>query len=241
LWLASGGRGFTHVVNGTDRFRLDARQAPHAAPIEWEPEQYGAVMAEIHAGAHVLDVGAFNGLYSIGAALRVGEAGHVVAVEASPATARRLRANVRANSLQRVIRVVEAVCADQAGERVTFHASDDGGMTDSAVAGGQGSTVLELPTTTIDRIVADLGLTPAVIKIDVEGYEDLVIRGAADTLREFRPVVFVELHPTQLASRGVTVSHIVDRLASLGLACADARLGPNPPTGTLFAFRPALR
>jgi FkbM family methyltransferase len=240
LWIGSGGRGFTHVVNGTDRFRIDARQAPHAAAIEWEPEQYAAVMAEIRPGAHVLDVGAFNGLYALGAAMRVGNAGRVVAVEASPRTAHRLRSNVRANALERVITVVEAVCADRAGQRLVFHTSDDGSMIDSAVGGGPGSSALELPTTTIDRMVGELGLKPSVIKIDVEGYEDLVICGAAETLERFHPTVFVELHPAQLATRGIAVSHIAELLASYGLTCSDpGATDPNLPPGTLLGFKPA--
>jgi FkbM family methyltransferase len=244
LWIGSRGRGFVHEVNGTDRLRIDIRQAPHAAPIVWEPDDYAAVMAEVRRGDHVIDVGAFSGLYALGAALRVGAEGCIVAIEASPHSARRLRANVRVNRLGAIIRVVEAVCADRADERISFYASRDGGMTDSVVggAGSNGARALQLPTTTIDAVVRDLNLHPRVMKIDVEGYEDLVLRGAAETLRRHRPVVFLELHPEQLAARGIAAATIIDELAETGLTCADTRLGNGAiPAGILFAFRPTVR
>lgn len=244
LWLGSGGRGFVHDVNGTDRFRVDIRQAPHAAPIIWEPEDYSAVMAEVRRGGEMIDVGAFIGLYALGAAVRVGPAGRVIAIEASPPSARRLRANVRANRLGGVIRVVEAVCSDRPGELVSFYASQDGGMTDSAVAGDDpGLSALRLPTITIDALVRDLDLRPDVIKIDVEGYEDLVLRGASDTLRRFHPVVFVECHPDQLAKRSIAVANIVQQLAESDFTCTDARIEDHAslPPGTLLAFRPGHR
>lgn len=244
LWVGSGGRGFIHDVNGTDRLRIDIRQAPHAAPIVWEPEDYAAVMAEIRRGDQMIDVGAFSGLYALGAAIRVGAAGRVVAIEASPESARRLRANVRVNRLGAIVRVVEAVCTDRADQRISFYASRDGGMTDSVIgsADSNGAQALRLPTTTIDALVDDLNLRPTVIKIDVEGHEDLVLRGAAGTLRRHRPVVFLELHPEQLAARGIAARTIVEQLAETGLTCTDPRLGNRAiPAGTLFAFRPTLR
>ncbi len=240
LWVASGGRGFVHTINDYDRFRIDVRQAPHSAPIIWEPEQYASVMAHVREGAHVIDVGAFVGLYALGAAIRVGSTGRIVAIEASPRSARRLRANVRANRFNNVIHVVEAVCADRVGDTVVFFASEGGGMTDSAVGSAGVATTLRLQTTTVDSLVADLSLRPSVIKIDVEGFEDLVLKGCVETLRRFRPVVFMECHPDMLAKRGVVVGEVVKTLADCGLGCDDSRLndGTHLSSGAMLTFRP---
>ena len=59
----------------------------------------------------------------------------------------------------------------------------------------------EIPVTlkTLDALVFDEGLVaPDLIKIDVEGAEELVLRGAARVLREVRPRLFMEIHSGQL-------------------------------------------
>ena len=58
---------------------------------------------------------------------------------------------------------------------------------------------LEVPTVALDRcIYGEKALRPpTVIKIDVEGAELLVLRGASCTLTEYHPHLFVEIHGTQ--------------------------------------------
>jgi hypothetical protein len=50
-----------------------------------------------------------------------------------------------------------------------------------------------VPVTTVDAAVAEHGLLPAVVKIDVEGGEVAVVRGMAETLSSARPTVLVEV------------------------------------------------
>ena len=55
------------------------------------------------------------------------------------------------------------------------------------------------------------------IKMDVEGAEPQVIRGAARLLKEDRPVILSELHPTQLErASGVTADEFLTQLGALG-------------------------
>lgn len=57
---------------------------------------------------------------------------------------------------------------------------------------------LEIPTVTLDSCVhGERQLRPPdVVKIDVEGAEFLVLRGASQTLSEYHPRLFVEIHGT---------------------------------------------
>lgn len=77
--------------------------------------------------------------------------------------------------------------------------------------------VVTVPTVTLDSYVRSSGLVPSVIKIDVERHEPAVIRGAADLLKQHRPVVVAELlsgHPESdevrelLAGQGYSAHHI---------------------------------
>lgn len=56
------------------------------------------------------------------------------------------------------------------------------------------------------------------MKIDVEGFELHVLRGAARILSTYKPGLFIELHPKQLANMGLSVEEVVALLASHGYA-----------------------
>lgn len=53
----------------------------------------------------------------------------------------------------------------------------------------------EVTVTTLDRVVTQQGLQRvSLVKIDVEGAESRVLAGAAETLKQHRPNLIVELH-----------------------------------------------
>ena len=73
---------------------------------------------------------------------------------------------------------------------------------------------------TIDHYSQALGIAPDVIKIDVDGYEAKVLPGAAETLRDHRPVLLLELHRAKFTRRfGVSRTDIVRPLFELGYTC----------------------
>ena len=55
-----------------------------------------------------------------------------------------------------------------------------------------------VPTVTIDAVAERLRLQPDVLKIDVEGAELSVLKGALDTLRKSRPIILIEIHSEEL-------------------------------------------
>ena len=56
-----------------------------------------------------------------------------------------------------------------------------------------GTGIIEVPTTTLDALVHELGVVPDLIKIDVERHEPAVVRGGIETFTEHRPIVVIEL------------------------------------------------
>jgi hypothetical protein len=69
----------------------------------------------------------------------------------------------------------------------------------------------------IDDVVPELGLTRVdVVKIDVEGAEVLVLRGARETLMRFHPKLVMEVLPDHLANLNTSVEELLSLLNELG-------------------------
>lgn len=145
----------------------------------------------LHAGAVVYDIGAHAGFFSLLCSRLVGERGRVVAFEPRVGNAARLRANVAANAANNV-EVREAAVSDRAGEAsFLMHASSLEGFLSDDSTDGATTTVR---TETIDALV-EAGLpVPQLLKIDVEGGEGAVIRGAARTIAMHEPELLIEIH-----------------------------------------------
>lgn len=123
-----------------------------------------------------VDVGANVGSYSILACSAVGASG--VAFEPVPSTFQRLSENLNLNHLQGKVQAVNKGVGDKNG---VIHFTSKHDTTNHALANGEiGEDSVPVQITTLDSELQ--GLNPALIKIDVEGFETPVLRGAADTL-----------------------------------------------------------
>lgn len=152
-------------------------------------------------GGTVVDVGANVGLHTIPLALAVGT-GKVMAFEPVPENVKRLQENVERNRLRNV-EIYPFALSDEDGS-ATMHLSRDpayGTLMSTAVAHVAGESI-ETSTRRLDDVWRMAG-QPAVsaIKVDVEGAELRVLRGAKDLLATCRPVLLVEA--AQPAERAV--------------------------------------
>lgn len=171
----------------------------------------------VEPGGVVLDLGAHLGTFALLAADR-GLA--VVAVEASPINVAMLEASVRANSLE--VTVVHAAIGDRSGTVRFGHRGPHG-----QVAAGWRAGAVEVPLRTVDDIVAELGVPPpALVKLDVEGFELAAVTGMKELLRrEPRPVVLYESNSHTLRMFDVAPRDLVRAFEDLGYAVhlADER------------------
>ena len=159
--------------------------------------------SRVRAGTTAIDVGANIGLFTVPLARAVGSRGRVIAIEPDAENLARLEANLRLNRLANVL--VERVAAgDRDGEAELHLANDPAFHSTAVVYDGRGiGRALRVPVTRLDTIWMRLG-RPAVsvIKIDVEGGEAAVLRGAEALLRETRPALLIEADTERL--RAVT-------------------------------------
>jgi len=146
----------------------------------------------IRTGDVVFDIGANVGFYTLLAAARVMPRGKVVAFEPLGQNARFIHRHLRINNIDRV-QVIEAAVGETNGTvRFKRHASSAMGRVSE-----DGSLVVEqvsLDELCDARTIPD----PTLIKIDVEGGELSVLRGAARMLQRARPSIFLATHGAQI-------------------------------------------
>ncbi|ORW47507.1 hypothetical protein AWB89_10280 [Mycobacterium paraense] len=149
----------------------------------YEPVLSEFILRHVQEGDVCVDAGANIGYFTLLFAKRVGPSGKVIAIEAAPDTARRLRANVELNGVDRIVDVVQAACAAEKGELTFYlHPRVDAFSRLSPPVKGDfdrrftGSTWI--PTAvTADTLAAIVGAdAPRVsfIKVDVEGAETAI-------------------------------------------------------------------
>jgi FkbM family methyltransferase len=191
---------------------------------EWEPKTWHALEQHVPVGGTFVDVGAHIGWYSLKAAKAVGPKGRVIAVEPNHETLLRLRDNIRASGASAVIVVAPVACYDSE-TTVNFFAAPRANTGESSLsstnASQQGAVAAsyQVRARRLDDVMREAGVTRVdAVKIDVEGAEFLVLKGAVETLDRYRPVVAVELIDRQLKSLGASVEEVMAFMRSHGYA-----------------------
>lgn len=166
-----------------------------------------------------VDVGANQGEFTLFASKRVPN-GTVIAFEPMSLFYDRLVTNVALNKLDNV-RCLRVGLSDTSGE-VPIYFNEDNALNHEGLASlfplGEregGKEVITL--TTLDAVVNTHGIDRVdFIKIDVEGSELPVLKGAESALRRFKPALMVELNDETASKAGYKVGDMVSWLQSLG-------------------------
>lgn len=152
------------------------------------------LLSTIRRGATVMDIGAHKGGYLFWMQQLVGETGKVIAFEPQLKGYEYLS---KLRSLMRWdhVRVENMALSDEEAETtlyiqeqifdVSFEASLENKYTSGVIT-------QQIMTSTIDRYCTRHHLSPSFLKIDVEGHEWNVLKGAKETLRQFHPAILLE-------------------------------------------------
>jgi FkbM family methyltransferase len=162
----------------------------------------------------MIDVGGSYGIFSVAAARLVGEQGTVVTFEPARATFEILERNIALNHSSQV-KAMRMALADKPGKLRLYHDADP--SRNSLAPEGTAQDFEEVDVRTLDSVVQDLGLSRIdFIKIDAEGADELVCRGAVETLKRFRPPIFFEDNRAAASQLGLQGVGTAAFLASLG-------------------------
>ena len=185
----------------------------------------------LSAGARIFDLGAHQAVIALMLAREVGPSGRVVAIEAEPHNARIALANRELNDASNLI-VLHAAGAANPGV-ISFAEGLNGQIDERSGAGN-----VEVRAITVDELADEHGV-PALVMIDVEGYEGHVLDGATRTLSDGNTTFLVEVHE-ELIDFGGDAEEIVERFLGFEryVAVEDddplVALEGDPPPGRFF-------
>jgi FkbM family methyltransferase len=143
-----------------------------------EFEDMGLVLHALRPGDLFVDVGTNVGSYTVLAAGVCGAS--VIAFEPIPSTFGHLLDNIRLNNLESLVIAKNMGLGASPGD-LRFSDTLDAANHVIAVEENKATTGVLVSVDTLDAVLQ--GLSPSIIKIDVEGYEIGVIKGAPNTLR----------------------------------------------------------
>jgi FkbM family methyltransferase len=186
----------------------------------YEPQETNLQRHLLAPGMTFVDVGANWGYFSLFAAGLLGPTGRIASLEPDPRLHALLQANLRHNRITNVTPLPFAA-ADRNGT-LSLAAFDEsqGNWGLSRLTDQPAAATLAIPTVRIDELLDDLGIDQVdLLKMDIEGSEDLALTGmAAGLARNRYRFVLLEVHPALLAERGRTFEEAVEPLRAAGYA-----------------------
>ena len=167
----------------------------------------------VPAGSLVIDVGANVGFFSLRFAKWVGNGGEVISIEPEDRNYNSLISALKREGLLNRVHTLKAVAAAASGmmrlEINPLHPADHKLSRDDSG--------LPVTAVTLDDLVEEKRRRrPALVKIDVQGAEMLVLMGAIDILKIAGPALFIELQEEGLNRFGTSVTAILNYLSARG-------------------------
>lgn len=211
--LARGNRGIPVQVCGVP-FLVTPETAAALDP-RYEEGKFEAVLSDLREGDTAFDLGAHHGLYTLAMMKRVGDSGRVAAFEPCPASYGRLRRNVSLNPERARVILESLAVAGRSGWTELW--VDDADLTSSSLASRSGRAV-RVGAVTLDDYCARTGLRPRLLKIDVEGAELEVLRGAEHLIRTTRDLT---LHLEVHVAPGLVIDDLARFLRERGFVLSD--------------------
>jgi len=165
-------------------------------------------------GSLFIDVGANFGVYTLLASKLVGETGKVIAFEPTAQSFAILRQNIELNHFSNVRAFQVALAQTRRKAWLNYGWDPVGNWLGDSPCGNEGE---EVQTEALDQLLEENGIDRVhAIKIDVEGAEELVLRGAIRCLTTQCPIVIFEFNPGCAARLGLSPFGARDFLRNLG-------------------------
>ena len=198
----------------------------------FEPETVRCYQNIVKAGDVVLDIGANIGAHALLLGRAVGPSGKVYAFEPTDYAYTKLSRNRslnpdladRIHCIQSMLVYQEVVGKPTPGLYSSWPLKEEVGLHE--LHQGRLMTTTGAEARTLDSIVLSLKLDRVdCIKLDIDGFECGMIRGANAVLSRWHPVIIMELAPYALEEQSETLGNLIDLLKSYGYSLFDLSKG----------------
>jgi len=199
----------------------------------YEPEMAHLVEEFLPRNRDVIDVGANVGFFAVKFAKLIARQ-KVLAVEPTENALRFLRDNLRRNEVDNRVTVFPGVASDKEGSvELNFIAGKEeyssiGVIAHPSVA-GQNQDLIKVSAKTLDSLAEENSISAGFLKVDVEGAEHLVFKGAKEILKKHRPIVLSELCDPLLRRNNSSAQEVIQMLRDQSYDIYDAGDPDSPP------------
>lgn len=181
----------------------------------YEPDWTAWFLQTIAPGAHIVDVGANIGYYTVLFGRQAGRSGRVLSCEPDAVNHELLTRNVDANDLAPQVTIAATALGDRTGS-ITLHrdprAAGVHSISRANLPAPEAATEVSVAVDTLDELVARTLGRVDLIKMDAQGAEGLILRGATRTLAANRALtVVIELWPQGLRHCGSSLDEVLAR------------------------------
>lgn len=158
----------------------------------YEPYETELILNAVKEGDTFVDVGANIGYYSLLVASRIGQNGKVYSFEPVPDNYSLFEKSIKKNGFKN-IKVFKNAVSDKGGENVKIYLDKENlGKHSMSRENVTLETIITTKTVTLDTVINE---KINVMKIDVEGAEGLVLKGAKSILQQKSLTIFMEFFP----------------------------------------------
>jgi hypothetical protein len=163
----------------------------------------------------LFDVGSNIGETLLNFAKLTGDNGKVYGFEPVPYSFNKCSNNILLNRFNNVS--VSQIALSNKEETLFFHEANNNNSGGVFMNKNNTPGSYKVEGITLDAYVERIGITHLdLIKVDVEGFETNVLKGAGETCRKFRPNLFVEVDDINLKNQGSSASELIALITSYG-------------------------
>ncbi|MCP6718273.1 MAG: FkbM family methyltransferase [Patescibacteria group bacterium] len=160
------------------------------------------------------DIGTHIGLYALSAAKYKITPKFIYCWEPEPFIFKRLQENINLNRIERILPFSVALGSENSIIEMSTRTGELGYFTPTLAIKSSKSTPVQVVKGD-DWVYKKKLHLPSIIKIDVEGYEFNVLKGLEATIRQSKPIIFLEIHPAFLKELGIEKEQVLTFLREM--------------------------
>jgi FkbM family methyltransferase len=197
----------------------------HPAPSDFEALLETFYRGFLRSGNVCIDIGAHEGRHMNPMLECIGSSGRMLAFEPIPALASKLAATIVERGLEASVTIHQVALADASGTSTFVIATDApaySGLLERVYDVPTGTQKIEVTLAKLDEVFSGEDRLDY-IKIDAEGAEWSILKGARKVLDRYRPVVSFEFGEASYRNYGVVPEEVHDYFSSLGYQVFDIK------------------